>query len=85
MARIELRTRDEELGKSNMADARLIAAAPDLLEIAQAICALLDTFRVGGDEMPAFDDPCGLVGDLETDGLHEKLTAAIARTTGAMS
>lgn len=43
VARISFNNRDDELGESNIADARLIAAAPDLLKaLAELMCTPQD-------------------------------------------
>ena len=67
VARIEFRNRAEKLGDGNMADGRLIAAAPELLEAAQK--ALKYIANTEGE--------LGI-----TLGSGDALRAAIARATG---
>lgn len=61
----------------DLADATLYAAAPELLEVAEDICAIMDCFA---DPYSGFDTQ--MDNDLEKAGVHEKLTAAIAKARG---
>lgn len=62
------------------ANARLIAAAPELFAVAVKACAILDAFRCDG--IQPFEDASGLVNDFEKEEIHEALTAAIAKALG---
>jgi len=61
------------------ANARLIAAAPDLFEEAREICAILDMYRADTGEEPCFDHEA--IGE-EVARRHDSLTAAIAKALG---
>lgn len=56
------------------ANARLIAAAPEMLAVIAKACAIFDLNHEGGDEYNG-----DLSSDLWKAGIHEKLTAAIAK------
>lgn len=60
------------------ANARLIAAAPELLAVVQEACAIFDANHEGGDEYNG-----DLASDLWKDEIHRKLTAALSKATGA--
>lgn len=59
---------------------RTDTSAP-LLAALEAVCAILDAHRepAGDPQWLAFEDPCELVNDLEKNGVHERITAAIAQ------
>lgn len=61
----------------NDADARLIAAAPDLLAVVRDACAIFDANHESGDEYNS-----DLASDLWKDEIHRKLTEAIAKAGG---
>lgn len=69
VARISFDNRPEKLGESNLADARLIAAAPDLLDAARLACETL---------APMKDDDF-------VWATMSQLVRAIAKATGAAS
>lgn len=77
VCRIEFRNRAEMLGEGNMSDARLIAAAPDLLE---ALREILGPLNVCSDNRHVRDDQC-LPIDI-TVGELRKARAAIAKAEG---
>lgn len=66
-------------GEEHEANVRLIAAAPDLLAIAQEACAIFD--RNYDADIDYYGDD--LASDLWKDDIHEKLVAALAKAMGA--
>lgn len=54
----------------------------ELVETARSICATLDAYRNHEDDAEKwgrFDDPAGIMNDIEKDGLHERLTDILAK------
>jgi len=67
------------VGTDTQANARLIAAAPDLLAVVREACAIFDANHEGG-EMDEYNGD--LANDLWKDEIHRKLTDAIAKAEG---
>lgn len=61
------------------ANARLIAAAPDLLEEVREVCAILDRYRADTGEEPCFDHEA--IGE-EIARRHQSLTDALLKAEG---
>lgn len=66
-------------GREKKANAQLISAAPDGLEVASDICAILDEHCAHDGEALVYDHEA--IGE-EVARLHEKLTAFIAKARG---
>jgi hypothetical protein len=63
-----------EVYSDRLADAMLIAAAPDLLAVVREACAIFDRNHEGDDEYNG-----DLASDLWKDEIHRKLTEALAK------
>lgn len=85
VARIEFTNREEELGEGNLADARLIAAAPDLLEAAIGALGLIESGRIYEQQCCGGGTDCACRGSTYADEAAHYLRLAITRATGATS
>lgn len=66
--------------EAEIANARLIAAAPELFHEVREICAILDNYHGRDGQTNVYDYEA--IGD-EVSKLHQRLTDAIAKAAGA--